>query len=145
MFSFSFVVFLVPVRTKTLLQMLTCGAVLDCVLRASLLTIVLPGPPGCDSGFAAWPLPLPPPDIGSVFCPIRVLGVALATGLMLAAGEAGVGAGRVLFMFVLPGATGSSRRLLLRCCICLEIGVFCKQNKYPIQSLVILMYFFYLH
>lgn len=101
---------------------LTCGAVLDGVLGTSLRTTVLPAPPGCDSILAAtWPLPLPPSGAGWVFCPGRTPCVALATGLTLAAG-------RALFMFVLPGATGSSRRLLLRCCICLETGVFWRKG-----------------
>lgn len=33
-------------------------------------------------------------------------------------------AGGPLFMPALPGATGSSRRLLLRGCICFTIGTF---------------------
>ena len=91
----------------------------------SLLTIVLPVPPSWDSVFAAtWPRPLPPPDISGGFCPGCIPCVVLETGLMLAVGEAGTWVGRAVFMFVLLGATGSSRRLLLRGCICLETGVF---------------------
>lgn len=112
------------------LRVLTCGVTPDGVRGISLRTTVLPAPSGCDSVFAtAWPLPLPPSGIGWVFCPGRIPCVVLATGLMLAAGEVGVVAGRALFVFVLPGATGSSRRLLLRCCICLETGVFWRKGQ----------------
>lgn len=112
------------------LRVLTCCVTPDGVRGISLRTTVLPAPSGCDSVFAtAWPLPLPPSGIGWVFCPGRIPCVVLATGLMLAAGEVGVVAGRALFVFVLPGATGSSRRLLLRCCICLETGVFWRKGQ----------------
>lgn len=56
-----------------------------------------------------------------MFCPGRAPCVALATGLTLGLGEEMVWA---LFMRMLPGATGSSRRLLFRGCICLETGAF---------------------
>lgn len=111
-------------------EKLTCRASPDGVLGISLRTTVLPAPPGCKAVSATtWPLPLPPSNTGWVFCTGRTPCVALATGLRLAAGEA---AGRALFIVVLPGATGSSRRLLLRwgrICICLETGVFCRKGK----------------
>lgn len=100
-----------------------CGATkLTCV---SLRLKPLLSPPGCISALAkSWPLPLPPAGTAWELCSGRTPCVALATGLTLAAG-------RELFMFVLPGATGSSRRLLLRGCIGLEMcwGAFYREKK----------------
>ena len=80
------------------------------------------------------PLPRPPTTAAG-----RGPVVALATGLML---EPGTGPGRlklpavvaVVVMLLLPGATGSSRRLLLRCgriCMCcFPVGAFCGETAH---------------
>lgn len=90
----------------------------------SFLTTVRSIAPGSAAALAtAWPRPLPPVGTGRTFCPGRTPCAALATGLKM---EAGAELGWTLFMFVLPGAMGSSRRLLLRwgriCICCLDTG-----------------------
>lgn len=111
---------------------LTCTAVFGRVLVESLRTTVLPGGPGsCAAAMlaaAGWALPLPPPGTGRGFRPGRAPPcIALETGLTLE--EFGAEAGRTLFAFWLPGATGSSRRLLLRWGMTLGAGGLCGKGR----------------